>query len=326
MGNCCKKKKDESLQSNDKENNENNNNNKSIILIKDNKGGKNFQDNEEIDKENNSKLQYNGEDFINIDSKTRFKEKEKEFENTNDNYMRNNKKLNKNIQKYEKIIFDYLKLKENISNDNKLILYIINKKDNEDIISIYRSVIESKEYKLLKEKTTNKKKKEIICKALNEFFLAKTYINNEIRVYNYDQCKDNLINNQIDVADNNFIKGMQIKVNKENETKYIENYNKDNLILEFLQKKKKVRIEIRNHQYYLRELLDEINKSLKNSIFDDNNNNFINDEINIKENKFDFNENKKTINNDNLKNNMNESNDDKYARSLNKIKIEMNNN
>ena len=334
MGNCCKKKKDE-CQFVDIENSENNNNNKVDLLTLKNKGGKNYNDKDD-DSENESKIKgnYNFEvDDNKIDSSTQLKAPKETDNKEEDNNKNKNNKLNKNVKKYEKIIFDYLKLKENIGNKKQLLLYIINKSDNDDIISIYNSVIENKDYKLLKSKASDKKKKEIIINAINSYMKIKTEFNKDIKVYNYEECKENLKNKVIDIVDKNFIKGMGLKVNKENETKYIDNYDNDNIILEFIKKKKRVKIEKRNEKFYLREFLDEINISIKNSIFEYSQNDIIiNDPTDFNNNKSNLKENNNSINKTesyNLKNSVydkNQSNEEEKTSSLNKIKLEMNNN
>jgi hypothetical protein len=318
MGNCCKKKKD-NCQSVDIENSENNSNNKVDLLAIKKKEGKNHKEKDDNYSENETKIKENYRfevDDNKIDSSTQLKAPKK-IDNKEEDNNKKIIKLNKNVKKYEKIIFDYLKLKENMGNKKQLLLFVVNKSDNDDIISIYNSVIENKDYKLLKSKTSDKKKKEIIINAINSHMKLKNEINKDIKVYNYEECKENLKNKVIDIVDKNFIKGMGLKVNKENETKYIDNYDNDNIILEFIKKKKRVKIEKRNEKFYLREFLDEINISIKNSIFDYNQNNIIiNDPTNFNNNKSNLKENNNSINKNesyNLKNsisNMNQSNEE----------------
>ena len=325
MGNCCQKRKNEGFQkkSTDIKNEENNNN---ILIIK-NDGGKNFKENNGENENITKKLNYYDELNSNHpDSNTKFIKPEIiNVENDKSYYINSNSKYNKIISKYEKILYNYLKLKENMINKKNMILYIINKKDNDDIISLYNLILANKEYKLLKSNTSDKKKKEIIKTIIYNFILEKKEINSKIKVYNYEECKKNLKNNLIDLVDKDFINEMEIKINKDNETKYIDNYNNDNdnLILEFTKIKKKVRIERRNEQYILREFIDEYNSDIKKSIFDDN------QIFNILEFN-DVNENKNNINkkeNNYLKNsqlNNNKPDEKDKINSLNKIKIDMN--
>ena len=337
MGNCCNKKK---LQQNQTSENKDNKNQDILNINKG--GGKNFEEKEE---ENKNKVSLNDIDDNNIDSKTILKKKGKhEEKNSSNHYIF--KKNSKEKKKYEKILLNYLLLHEQILNNTKdLKLYIINKKDNEDIIYLYNEVIKNEDYQPLNK---NKTKEKIIENLVDNFISNGKEINNKIKVYSYEECKNEKIKDKnVDLIDKKFIDEMNIKDFKGKETKcinYDDEYGNLFMILEFIKNKKKVQIENRNKQYILRKFLDEKdNKSIKDSIEDYNNIEFdkedknktkdpssfingsiiINNNINLNALKKDDNKFNNYIDNNKHKNNYIEEN---KTNSLNNIHIELKSN
>ena len=194
------------------------------------------------------------------------------------NKAHSNEFSKKYTDKYERILYNYLLLNEGINNKNTIsnILYIINKKDNEELMSLLNKVINNENYKSLDINETEEKIK-IIKDVVEEFLDDRKTLNKNIKIYNYKGCiKENLTDKEIDIVDDNFMKDMEIKTNKTHEIKFI-NYDKDNdsiIILEFIKEGKRVTIEKRNRKFFFRTFLNEkfsnnVNE-IKNSIISDN--------------------------------------------------------
>ena len=258
--------KNDNNNDNNNDNINNDNNNYNILIINKNKGKKNFEDKSE--KSSNHKIingiiDYNNES---IDSKTRFKKSDKDMNKEEkkssgessskmkkffgflgfNNYSKNN---------YFKIIFNYLNLHEKLNNENNINVYIINKKDNDDIIKLYNEIINNNEYKLNIDNEEVKIK--IIEKIVNKFISSKQKFNNKITICSYEECFD-LKDELIDLIDSTFCKDMGINEMKGKEALYInDDINSSNKIIKFYKNKKRICIEKRNEQYFLRKFLDE---------------------------------------------------------------------
>jgi len=280
MGNCCKKKrnykaKEEIINFFDfKEKNEINNssNNKKqneekitsedknytkILIIKKNKGKKNFKEEEKNQNQNNCvkiNIQNDTDRDDDIDSKTRIKK------NVEYNMGKTSIHYRKKDKTYKNIILNYLLLHEKLNTQSNLKVYIINKKDNDKVINLYNEIINNNEYQLDAEyKVKEKILDDVIYKSnIIEF-------NKKIKFYSYEDClqlKDELI----DIVDSAFCKDLGIKENKNLKAIYInENPNSSNKIIEF-DKKNKIKVEKRNEQYFLREALEEKDNIVKTNL------------------------------------------------------------
>ena len=280
-----------------------------ILNIKDNKGKKNFEDNEDEESNNNENKNgylFNDNENNDADSKTKFKKgnkniiKEEQIPKKKNFFSNLFGKKNKN-NTYEKILLDYLLLHERLKNESDISVYIINKKDNEGIIKLYNKVIKSEEYKI----DIQKEEKEQIIKDIisNELNYNLEEINNKIKIYNYEDCL-NLKNQSIDIIDSSFCKNMKLKDNKKAQALYINmDINSENKTIEF-NNKKRIRIEKRNEEFYIREFLDgDYSINEKNSKKNKNIENIIEvKDIENKDENFSF----ETIENNN--NNINEKN------------------
>jgi len=278
MGNCCKKKiyikaKNEIMNTSDfkdKNNLNNIDNNKEknagkitfkekkvtkVLIIKKNKGKKNFKEEEKNKNKNNSvkiNIQNNIDDNDYIDSKTKLKRTGR-IKYDNDEYSVGKTKMfiSKIDKNYKNIILNYLLLHEKLNTQCNLKVYIINKKDNDNVIKLYNEIIKSNEYQLNAE---NKSKEKILEEVIGKSNIRE--FNKNIKFYSYEECvqlKDELI----DLVDSTFCKDLGIKENESLKAIYInEDINSSNKIIEF-SNGNMIKVEKRNEQYFLREALED---------------------------------------------------------------------
>ena len=278
MGNCCKKKinikvKDEIMKNsefkeqnniinidNNKEENDKKitfeeKNDTNVLIIKKNKGKKNSKEEEKNENKNdniNVNIQTDFDNYDTIDSKTRLKKIEKIKDDNNENSKGITKKFNsKKGKKFKNIILNYLLFHEKLKTKSNLKVYIINKKDNDYVINLYNKIINNNEYKL---NADNRIKEKILDEVIYESNIRE--FNKKIKFYSYEEClqmKDELI----DIVDSTFCKDLGIKENENIKATYInEDFNSSNKIIEFA-KGNMIKVEKRNEQYFLREVLED---------------------------------------------------------------------
>ena len=145
MGNdCCKKRPKQSVKNQDL--NSLNNGKKGELHLKGNFGQKNFNENDENN--NNYIQQY--EDIGKTNDTSSRKGLLKGQKIPEDNNNKKNFQINQKLKsKYENILYSYLLLHEKIKKEEtNLLLYIVNKRDIQDIIGLYRQIIKYNESKL----------------------------------------------------------------------------------------------------------------------------------------------------------------------------------
>ena len=277
MGNCCKKKrnikaKDEIMNNYDfkgqniiisNDNNEEKNAKKiteeknviNILKFKKNKGKKNFEEEEINENKNNSikvNIQNDFDENENINSKTKLK-KTKKVKDDNHNYTvgKTNIYNSKKGKSYKNVILNYLLLHEKLNTQSNLKVYIINKKDNDSVIKLYNEIINNNEYEL---NADFKVKEKILEDVINTSNIRE--FNKKIKFYSYEECV-NLKDELIDIVDSTFCKDLGIKENGNLKATYInEDINSSNKIIEFA-KSNMIKVEKRNEQYFLREVLED---------------------------------------------------------------------
>ena len=253
MGNdCCKKRPKQSVKNQDL--NSLNNGKKGELHLKGNFGQKNFNENDENN--NNYIQQY--EDIGKTNDTSSRKGLLKGQKIPEDNNNKKNFQINQKLKsKYENILYSYLLLHEKIKKEEtNLHIYIVNKRDIQDIIGLYRQIIKNQKYQLnLKEK----EKKEIIGKVVYDSMININELNQKLNLLSYDDCENGSI---IDLVDKDFIEKIGDKIDKNKETKCIR-YSCDSskyIHLKYIKSENEIRIEERNEDFYVRKLLDNKNK------------------------------------------------------------------
>ena len=240
MGNCCKKRLEslkDKISSNGTNRRESNTNSKKT------------NENESLNyKEKNNIMIL--KDNQPSDSKEMFLYKNKKKRNGDEKEERESKIDKKKFKEYKDILRKYLDFRKIINDKCKIEkIYVIEKDENDELISLYNNIIEER---------NNEEDED---KIIKDFILNGNEIKKNFKVMDFEKCKKRIKDerlNKIDLLNSELCNKLNLKM-ENNDVTYINPEKNSEFRYLFFKNKKCIKINIINRIFSLKEIIDENN-------------------------------------------------------------------